>query len=194
MPDLLTKLSFQGTVERLLANPDRDTGLEKQAVPELRLLFSGIEGDCHGGLTRKSDSRMLKQFKRGTPVRNSRQLSVLSMEELAEVADRMGIPAVQPEWVGANLVTRGIPDLTLLPPSSRLQFTSGAMIVVDIENHPCRYPADIIQRHNPEQKMGFVKAAMHKRGVVGWVEAEGAVRLGDTITVWIPPQRIYSHA
>lgn len=194
MPDLLTKLSFQGTVERLLANPDRETGLEKQAVPELRLLFSGIEGDCHGGLTRKSDSRMLKQFKRGTPVRNSRQLSVLSMEELAEVADRMGIPAVQPEWVGANLVTRGIPDLTLLPPSSRLQFTSGAMIVVDIENHPCRYPADIIQRHNPEQKMGFVKAAMHKRGVVGWVEAEGAVRLGDTITVWIPPQRIYSHA
>jgi MOSC domain-containing protein YiiM len=194
LPDLLTKLSFQGTVERLLANPDRDTGLEKQAVPELRLLFSGIEGDCHGGLTRKSDSRMLKQFKRGTPVRNSRQLSVLSMEELAEVADRMGIPAVQPEWVGANLVTRGIPDLTLLPPSSRLQFTSGAMIVVDIENHPCRYPADIIQRHNPEQKMGFVKAAMHKRGVVGWVEAEGAVRLGDTITVWIPPQRIYSHA
>jgi MOSC domain-containing protein YiiM len=68
------------------------------------------------------------------------------------------------------------------------------MIVVDIENHPCRYPADIIQRHNPEQKMGFVKAAMHKRGVVGWVEAEGIVRAGDSITVWIPPQRIYSHA
>ena len=194
MPDLLAKLSFHGTVDLLLASPDRDTGLEKQSVPEVRLLFSGIEGDCHGGLTRKSDSRMLKQFKRGTPVRNSRQLSILSVEELAEVAARMQIPAVRPEWVGANLVTRGIPDLTLLPPSSRLQFPSGAMIVVDIENHPCRYPADIIQRHNPGQKMGFVKAAMHKRGVVGWVEAEGMVRTGDPITIWIPPQRIYSHA
>lgn len=194
MPDLLAKLAHQGTVASLLANPDRDAGLEKHQVPEARFRFEGMEGDCHGGLTRKSDSRMLKQFKRGTPVRNSRQLSILSAEELEEVAARMGIPAVKPEWVGANLVLRGIPDLTLLPPSTRLHFSSGAMIVVDNENHPCRYPADIIARHHPEQKMGFVKAAMHKRGVVGWVEAEGIIRTGDAVTVWIPPQRLYPHA
>ena len=194
MPELLTKLPFQGTVDRLLASPDRDRGLEKTAVTEARLQFSGMEGDCHGGLTRPSDSRMLKQYKRGTAVRNSRQLSILAVEELAEVAERMGIPAVRPEWVGANMVVHGIPDLTLLPPSSRLQFPSGAMIVIDAENHPCRYPADIIARHHPEAKMGFVKAAMHKRGVVGWVEAEGMIRMGDAITIWIPPQRIYSHA
>ncbi len=194
MPELLTKLSFQGTVDLLLANPDRDAGLEKLPVSEARLLFSGMEGDCHGGLTRKSDSRMLKQYKRGTPVRNARQLSILSSEELAEVAARMEIPAVKPEWVGANMVTRGIPDLTLLPPGARLQFASGAMIVIDAENHPCRYPADIIARHHQEAAMGFVKAAMHKRGVVGWVEAEGVVRTGDAITIWIPPQRIYAHS
>lgn len=194
MPELLTKLSFNGTVDVLLANPDRDTGLEKQPVPEARLLFSGVEGDCHGGITRKSDSRMLKQYKRGTEVRNSRQLSILSAEELAEVAARMGIPAVKPEWVGANMVLSGIPDLTLLPPSTRLQFPSGAMVVVDAENHPCRYPADIIARHHPEAKKGFVATAMHKRGVVGWVEAEGVVRRGDAVTIWIPPQRLYSHA
>lgn len=193
LPELLTKLSFAGTVEVLLANPDRDTGLEKQEVPEARFLFTGMAGDCHGGITRKSDSRMLKQYKRGTEVRNSRQLSILSAEELGEVADRMGIPAVKPEWVGANMVVRGIPDLTLLPPSTRLQFPSGAMIVVDAENHPCRYPADIIAGHHPEATRGFVSAAMHKRGVVGWVEAEGLIRTGDAITIWIPPQRIYSH-
>jgi MOSC domain-containing protein YiiM len=68
------------------------------------------------------------------------------------------------------------------------------MIVVDAENHPCRYPADIIARHHPEAKAGFVKAAMHKRGIVGWVEAEGTLSTGDAITVWIPPQRIYAHA
>lgn len=194
MPELLTKLSFEGSVETLLASPDRDTGLEKQTVAEAQFLFTGMVGDCHGGLTRKSDSRMLKQYKRGTEVRNSRQVSILSTEELTEVAERMGIPAVQPEWVGANMVIRGIPDLTLLPPSTRLKFPSGAMIVVDAENHPCRYPADIIAKHHPEARKGFVAAAMHKRGVVGWVEAEGMIRTGDRITIWVPPQRIYAHA
>jgi hypothetical protein len=194
LPELLTKLPFQGTVDLLLASPERNTGLEKAAVRQARLQFSGMEGDCHGGLTRPSDSRMLKQYKRGTTVRNSRQLSILAVEELAEVAARMDIPAVKPEWIGANMVVRGIPDLTLLPPSSRLQLPSGAMIVIDAENHPCRYPADIIARHHPEARMGFVKAAMHKRGLVGWVEAEGLIRTGDAITIWIPPQRIYSHA
>ncbi|MCX7349283.1 MAG: MOSC domain-containing protein [Alphaproteobacteria bacterium] len=194
MPELLTKLGLVGRVELLLANPDRDGGLEKQGVAEARLLFSGMEGDCHGGITRKSDSRMLKQYKRNTEVRNSRQLSILSAEELAAVAGVMGIPDVKPEWVGANMLLSGIPELTMLPPSTRLQFPSGAMIVVDAENHPCRYPADIIARHHPEQKKGFVAAAMHKRGVVGWVEAEGVVRTGDAVTVWVPPQRIYGHA
>jgi MOSC domain-containing protein YiiM len=194
LPELLTKLSFDGTVDALLVNPDRETGLGKHKVSEARFLFTGMEGDCHGGITRKSDSRMLKQYRRGTMVRNSRQVSILSLEELAEVAGRMGINAVRPEWVGANMVTYGIPDLTLLPPSTRLQFPSGAMIVVDAENHPCRYPADIIAKHHPEQKKGFVAAAMHKRGVVGWVEAEGVIRTGDKISIWVPPERVYSHA
>ena len=194
MPELLSKTRFTGRVETLLANPDRESGLEKSQVGEIRLLFSGIEGDCHGGFNRKSDSRMLKQFKRGTEVRNARQVSILSVEELADIAGIMKIPAVKPEWVGANMVTSGIPDLSLLPPSSRLQFPSGATIVVDMENFPCRYPAEIIERNNPDQAVGFVQAAMHKRGVVGWVEREGEVRSGDTIVTWIPQQRLYAHA
>ena len=194
MSDLLSKASFTGTVSQLLASPDRDTGLEKQQREQVLLRFDGIAGDCHGGLTRKSDSRMLKQFRRGTEVKNARQVSILSEEELEDIARAMGIARVKPEWVGANLVTRGIPDLTLLPPSTRLQFPSGAMIVVDIENLPCRYPADIIAKRHPEQTKGFVAAARHKRGIVGWIEAEGDVRLGDAITVWLPPRRTYDHA
>lgn len=194
MPELLSKTRFTGRVEMLLANPDRESGLEKSQVGEIRMLFSGIDGDCHGGLNRKPDSRMLKQFKRGTEVRNARQVSILSVEELADIAEIMKIPAVKAEWVGANMVTSGIPDLSLLPPSSRLQFPSGATIVVDMENFPCRYPAEIIERNNPHQAVGFVQAAMHKRGVVGWVEREGEVRSGDAIVTWIPQQRIYAHA
>ncbi len=191
---LLTKLAFTGRVEALLRNADRRTGLEKSRVEALKLRFDGIEGDCHSGLTRPADVRTLKQYPRDTPIRNVRQLTLLSVEELGQIAAIMEIPAVEPEWIGANAVTSGIPDLTLLPPSSRLQFPSGATIVVDMENEPCRYPAEIIERHNPQQKVGFVKAAKHKRGITAWVEREGDVRLHDAITIWIPPQRLYGGA
>ncbi|WP_119270820.1 MOSC domain-containing protein [Taklimakanibacter deserti] len=188
---LMTKLAFTGRVEALLRNPERATGLEKARVESLKLRFDGIEGDCHSGLTRKADVRTIRQYPRDTPIRNVRQLTLLSVEELADIAGIMEIPEVKPEWVGANVVTSGIPDLTLLPPSSRLQFPSGATIVVDMENEPCRYPAEIIERHNPGQKMGFVKAAKHKRGITAWVEREGDIGLADEITLWIPPQRLY---
>ncbi|MGE0239965.1 MAG: MOSC domain-containing protein [Parvibaculaceae bacterium] len=191
---LMTKLAATGRVEALLKNPDRKAGLEKSRTDNLTLRFEGIDGDCHSGLTRKADVRTIRQYPRDTPIRNVRQLSLLSLEELADIAARMDIPDVKPEWVGANVVTSGIPDLTLLPPSSRLQFPSGATIVVDMENEPCRYPAEIIESHNPQQKVGFVKAAKHKRGITAWVEREGDVVVGDAITIWIPPQRFYGAA
>ncbi len=188
---LLTKLDFTGRVEALLKSGDRQAGLEKSSTNSLTLRFDGIEGDCHSGLTRKADIRTIRQYPRDTPIRNVRQLTLLSVEELADIAGVMEIPQVRPEWVGANVVTSGIPDLTLLPPSSRLQFPSGTTIVVDMENEPCRYPAEIIEKNNPEQKVGFVKAAKHKRGITAWVEREGDIALTDEIAIWIPPQRLY---
>jgi hypothetical protein len=188
---LMTKLSFTGRVEALLKSGDRAAGLEKSRVDRLKLGFDGIDGDCHSGLTRPSDVRTIKQYPRDTPIRNVRQVTLLSLEELADIAGVMEIPEIKPEWVGANVVTSGIPDLTLLPPSSRLQFPSGATIVVDMENEPCRYPAEIIASRNPEQKVGFVKAAKHKRGITAWVEREGDIACTDEIVIWIPPQRLY---
>jgi hypothetical protein len=176
----------------LLKSGDRATGLEKSRVDRLALGFDGIAGDCHAGLTRKSDSRTLRQYPRNTDIRNVRQVTILSEEELKEIAAAMAIPEMKSEWAGANMVTRGIPDLTLLPPSSRLQFPSGATLVVDMENAPCRQVADVVVRHHPHVVAGFVKAAEHKRGVTAWVEREGDVHTGDAITIWIPPQRIYA--
>jgi hypothetical protein len=188
---LLSKLPITGKVTMLLRSGDRDAGLEKSRAETLTLGFAGIEGDCHAGLTRKSDSRTLRQYPRNTDIRNVRQVTILSEEELAEIAVAMSIPEMKPEWAGANMVTRGIPDLTLLPPSSRLQFPSGATLVVDMENAPCRQVADVVLQHHADVATGFVKAAAHKRGVTAWVEREGTVTNGDAITVWIPPQRIY---
>lgn len=190
---LFKKTPFEGKVETLLLGPDRATGLEKSQVPAIALTFAGIAGDCHSGLIRKSDTRTLKLYRRDTDIRNVRQLSLLSTEELAEVAAAMKIPEVKPEWVGANLVTSGIPDLTLLPPSTRLQFPSGATLVVDLENAPCRFVADVIAKHHADAAERWIKAATHKRGVTAWVEREGEVRHGDAITLFLPPQRIYAH-
>jgi MOSC domain-containing protein YiiM len=105
----------------------------------------------------------------------------------------MGIREVKPEWVGANLVTAGIPELTLLPPSTRLQFPSGATLTVDLENGPCRYVAEVIAKHHPDAAERWIAAATHKRGVTAWVEREGTIAKGDAIALFLPPKRLYAH-
>ena len=191
---MVTKIAITGKVEAVLLNPDRKTGLEKARTGELVMTFAGIEGDCHSGITRASDGRMIKLYKRGTPVANSRQVSILSTEEMDEIAAAMGLDELLPEWLGANIITSGIPELTKLPPSTRMVFSSGATIIVDVENGPCRYVGDVIEKHHPGKGSAFVAAATGRRGVVGRVECEGKIRPGDEITLHIPPQRIYEPA
>jgi hypothetical protein len=193
LPPLLTKTPFTGRARKLLLSSDRSASLEKAEIRRLELLFSGIKNDFHAGLSRKSDSRTLGQYPRNTDIRNVRQVTLVAEEELADIAVAMGIPAIKAEWLGANVVTSGIPDLTLLPPSTRLQFPSGATLVVDMENAPCRQVADVISQYHPEAKSGFVSAAARKRGLTAWVEREGTIETDDAIVVWIPPQRIYAH-
>ena len=191
---VLEKSKLTGKVVALLANPDRKTGLEKAQRDRLDVTFDGIVGDCHSGRIYPSDVRVIKQYKRGVPIANTRQFSILSEEQLAEIAASLGIPRLKPEWVGANLVASGIPDLTFLPPSTRMMFSSGATLIVDGENAPCRYVSDVINKHHPGRGDPFPKVANHKRGIVAWVEREGAIAVGDEIVLHIPPQRIYSHA
>jgi hypothetical protein len=191
---LLTILPFQGSLITVLARHSRETGFEKTPTNSLRLLFSGPDDDCHTGLTRKSDSRTLPLYKRDIDIRNVRQITILAQEELDEIATRLGIPAIDPSWFGANMVVSGIPDFTLLPPSTRLQFPSGATLVVDMENNPCSQIAKMVERHHPGTQMKVVTAATHKRGVTAWVEREGEVFAGDAIKIVIPPNRLYPHA
>jgi MOSC domain len=191
---LMTILPFQGRVVTLLSRPSRDTGFEKTVTGSMRLLFSGPEGDCHAGPTRKSDSRTLQLYKRDTDIRNVRQVTILAEEELADIAKTLHVPVIDPAWFGANMVVAGIADFTQLPPSTRLQFPSGATLVVDMENAPCSQIAKVVERHHPGTQLNVVPAALHKRGVTAWVECEGEVRAGDTIKIVIPPNRIYPHA
>ena len=159
--------------------------VESTAHDELILSYAGISGDRHEGLVRPAGARE-PWYPRGTPMRNERQVSILGLEELAEIATTLGIDRLDPTWIGANLVLSGIPRLTQLPPRTLLLFPSGATIRIDGDNDPCRKSGAAIAAHienRPDLQFAFVKAARDKRGLVGWVEREGVIRAGDEVRV-----------
>ncbi|SFI89974.1 MOSC domain-containing protein [Jannaschia pohangensis] len=185
----LKPTDIYGRIDWLGVVPARDLALASRPRESLMLNFDGPEGEDHGGLTRPSCSRVASQYRRGTQIRNTRQLSVVGAEELVEVAKSIGLEAFDPSWIGATMVISGIPDFTHLPPSSRLQIAEGATIVVDMENRPCVLPAPVIEADAPGHGKAFKAAAKGRRGVTAWVEREGAVRIGDVVRLHIPDQR-----
>jgi hypothetical protein len=167
-------------------------GFETTAFAELDLTYAGIVGDLHAGLTRNSGARE-PWYPRGTPMRNERQLSLLSEPELTAIAVALDLPALLPAWIGGNLVLGGVPDFSLLPPRTLLLFPSGAAVRIDGDNAPCRQSGRAVAAHAgaPDLQFAFVKAARHKRGLVGWVEREGPVRVGDEVQIRVPEQSLY---
>ena len=192
MPALIAT-PFSGTIVWLGTVPDRKAGLTAQARDAVKARFDGPEGEAHGGLTRPSCSRVMPLYARNTPIRNVRQFSILSAEELAEIAVRMGVAALDPALVGATMVIEGIPDLSHLPPSSRLQAEGGTTLVVDMQNRPCVLPAKPIEAALPGFGKAFKTAASGRRGITAWVEREGLLRLGDGVRLHVPDQRAWTH-
>ena len=160
---------------------------------QVNVTFAGFEGDRHAGTTHKSGGRT-PQYPRGTEIRNSRQVSIVSVEELAQIAANMELPEIRPEWLGANLLIRGVPNLTLLPPGTRLYFPGGAVLVVESENMPCTHPGKVIQdlyRQEGIQDL-FPKAAIHLRGLVACIEKPGSIQDGVEVSLETPVQFVYS--
>ena len=65
------------------------------AATVLTLALGGVPGDRHFGFTRKSGARE-PWYPRGTEIRSGREISIVSLEELAEAARRMDLPATEP--------------------------------------------------------------------------------------------------
>jgi hypothetical protein len=187
----LTPTQTTGEIVWLGHVPDRDASLRSVPAHEVQLTFAGIPGEVHGGLTRPACVRVRSQYPKDTEIRNVRQLSVMSAEELSEIAADCGLEQLNPEHIGASLVIAGIPDFTHLPPSSRLQFPDGSSIVVDMENRPCHLPAKVINADHPGAGDAFKAAAKGKRGVTAWVEREGHIHIGDTVQLHVPDQRAW---
>ena len=115
-------------------------------------------------------------------------------EDLADIAAALGIDELRPEWIGANLLLGGIPHLSLLPPRTLLIFESGATVRIDGDNGPCKKSGKAIAAaigDRPDIEFGFVAAARQRRGLVGWVEREGLIRPGDTVTAMTWRQTLY---
>ncbi|WP_164009606.1 MOSC domain-containing protein [Pyxidicoccus trucidator] len=181
-----------GRAVRVLVCTERKSFVTRE-LPEAKVSFEGLEGDRHAGLTRPADVRT-PWFPKGTPIRNTRQLSLVSSEELAQVADALGVPKVLAAWLGANLELAGVPKLTHLPPGTRLFFPGDAVLAVEGENEPCTGPGRVIEAHHPDREKlasRFVKAAWQRRGLVAWVERPGVLRAGDEVRVMLPKPVTY---
>lgn len=209
--EIIPARKLKGSVAEVLQAAGRD--FVSQPAEALELTYGGIKGDFHEGLTRKSGSRE-PWYERGTEMRNERQLSILSVEELAVIADNLGLRKVEAGWIGANLVLQGIPDLSFLPPRTVLMFEGGVSLRVDGYNAPCRLAGGSIAEHvgarridggtgniglderdfdwtRTDMALGFKEAARMKRGLVAWVEREGTIRPGEAVTARVWEQWVY---
>lgn len=162
----------------------------------------GIQGDRHAGsrIADVRDTAMTNFGLKGAEVPNMRHFSAVSVEELAEIQTEMGLSSRIPfGCLGENLVIEGIPNLTQLPPGTLLFFqkdektTRHAVLAVWAENMPCHIPGEVIGRRFSNQHLVklFPGAALHRRGVVGFVFCSGKISVGDIITACIPPQQLY---
>ena len=191
MPALITT-SHYATITWLGYVTSRESAeIETHAIDRMPLTFAGFDAEVHAGLTRPSCSRVVSQYSKGTDIRNTRQVSIVSYEEMQAVAAALGLDTLDPLWLGASVVVEGIPDFSHIPPSSRLQTESGTTLTVDMQNRPCQYPAKTIEASRPGHGKAFKEHAKGRRGVTAWVERDGVISIGDRFRLHVPDQRAW---
>ncbi|MDJ0626836.1 MAG: MOSC domain-containing protein [Rhodobacter sp.] len=194
MSTALAKSDLTATITWLGRVADRGASLRSEPLTEVNALLTGFEGEAHGGLTRRACGRFLMLYPRGTEVRNTRQLSILSAEELDAIAGTIGLETLDPGLVGASMVVSGIPDFSHVPVGSRLKSAAGTVVTIDLENHPCQFPAREIEAAEPGHGRGFVAAARGRRGVTAWIEREGPLAVGEELAFYVPAQPAWQPA
>lgn len=186
----LVKSQYEGKIVWLGRVPTegRDGSIRSASVDQVTVGIDGFEGETHSGATRPSCVRVRMLHPEGTEIRNTRQLSILSAEENEQIANEIGVAALNPEWLGASIVVEGIPDLSHLPPGSRLQSANDTTLTIDLENAPCNFPGKEIEQDAPGHGKGFKTAAIGRRGVTAWVERPGSLIVGETMSLYVPSQ------
>jgi MOSC domain-containing protein YiiM len=165
--------------------------LHKDAFDSVELDIEGFPGDRHRGFTRVAWQG--DKDPEGTVRRNERQWSGVSTEELTLITERMDLARpLEASTLGANLCVEGIPDFSELPRGTRLILPSGAVLLVEETNPPCKdmgqqiAAAYVTTSGEPADYKLFPKHSLGQRGVVGVVEVPGLIRAGDRVVVEIP--------
>ena len=164
--------------------------LSKEIRESLEVEIGGFAGDKHRGSVREAWEGEWEPA--GTRRRNERQWSGVSVEELAQIMERLDLTRpLTPETLGANLCVEGIPEFSLLPKGTKLLFPSGAVLLVEEYNPPCTdMGARIAAKYathsgEPLADDAWLRPASGRRGVVGVVDVPGVIRAGDEVEVRI---------
>ena len=164
--------------------------LSKNEHAQIQVELDGIVGDAHRSWSRKAWEGDKQPA--GTVRRNERQWSAVSAEELAQIQEAMDLAEpLTAESVGANLCISGIRQLSRLPKGTVLKFPSGAELIVEEYNPPCKDMGEqLMAKHTTRSgaaliSTSFSKAAKLSRGIVGVVDVPGAISAGDEVTVEI---------
>jgi MOSC domain-containing protein YiiM len=175
--------------------PPDDLG--KEPRPFLQAELDGFLGDRHKSYSRQTWEGD-KQAE-GTNRRNERQWSAVSVEELAEIQQKMDLKEpLTAASLGANICLAGVPHLSRLPKGTILTFPSGAELEVTEYNTPCLEMSQHLSKIHttnsgqPLRVTAFSKAAKYCRGVVGVVEVAGIISAGDDVIIkpYAPPKWI----
>lgn len=180
--------SFTASIIAVFATPETGHFLTRQ-VAALELDLQGIPGDRHYGFTRHAGARE-KWYEAGMEMRSGRQVSIVSVEELAKIAAAMDVPEIKPEWIGANILIQGVPDFTNIPWGARLFCGTQAALVNEGDNAPCRFAGREVAAQYPGREgldLLFVRAAKNLRGIVASVEQAGCISPGP-VRLKIPVQ------
>lgn len=164
------------------------------SVNGIGITVRGIVGDRHSGETMEVGARQKDYAAPGTQLTNFRQISIVSKEELAVIANRMGIEEVTGSDVGANIVLEGVHQLTSFPAGVNgvLRFhDSGVVLFSTGENEPCIGPGRAIARRLGDAELAtkFAKAAKHARGITAMVAQLGNgthIRAGEQVSLFYP--------
>lgn len=166
------------------------TAQERFSIPieETEFFFEGIQGDKHWGISAMARTKH-PEFKEKIKLKNTRQVSIVSVEELDLIANELAIPELKAEWLSANLLVSGIPNLSQLPPGTRFYFQGGVILYNEGQNFPCKTTARIMMEKYPDKEdiyQKFLKAALDKRGLVAWVEYPGKSIVGNSFEIDLP--------
>ncbi len=193
MIETLPPKRLKGAVRQLLKTDTKE--LETFPRDALTINWDGIENERHAGVTRPS-SGLEPWYQRGTTMRNYRQISLISVEDLSNIATTLNLPKIEAGWLGNQIVIEGIADLSLLPPRTILFFEGGVSLRVDGYNAPCRFAGKSVAIRYPERdqtalELDFVKAGQQKRGLVAMVERPGTITAGEQVTARLWERWLY---